>query len=187
MSESGDELQAARPYLLRYATFQLRDPALAEDVVQETLLAALDNPSQFSGRSAFRTWLVGILRHKIIDVIRKHSREQSLDVSGGASDADALDEMFEPDGHWRDFPSDWGNPEECFENKKFWEIFERCLEAMPARTARAFMMREVMELSSEDICKELAIAPTNLWVLLHRARLSLRGCLEARWFEKAAR
>jgi RNA polymerase sigma-70 factor (ECF subfamily) len=186
MNKPGDELQAARPYLLRYATFQLRDPALAEDAVQETLLAALDAPSEFSGRSAFRTWLVGILRHKIIDTIRRNSREQALIVEDEESDSGMVDEMFEPDGHWRDLPSAWGNPEKSFENKKFWEVFERCLETMPARTARAFMMREVMELSCEEICKDLAITPTNLWVLLHRARLSLRGCLEARWFEKAA-
>ena len=187
MSIPSEDLQQARSYLLRYAMLQLRDPALAEDVVQETLLAALDGHSGFSGKSAYKTWLVGILKHKIIDVIRRRSREQSLVADEEASESERMEEMFEADGHWHQFPSDWGNPEKSLEDKQFWEVFERCLELMPARTARVFMMREVMELTSDDICKELSIAQTNLWVLLHRARLSLRGCLEAKWFDKAAK
>lgn len=186
MNPPGEELQQSRPYLLRYAMFRLRDPVLAEDAVQETLLAALNDASRFSGKSAVRTWLVGILKHKIIDVMRRNSREQSL-FDGEAIESETAEELFESDGHWRQFPSDWGNPEKSLENKRFWETFEGCLGVMPERTARVFMMREVMELSSEEICKELAITPTNLWVLLHRARLSLRGCLEARWFGKAER
>ena len=181
-----EDLQQARSYLLRYAMLQLRDSTLAEDVVQETLLAALNEPARFAGKSAYRTWLVGILKHKIVDAIRKKSRELPLSADEEASESEIVEEMFKADGHWQQFPSNWGNPEKAFEDKKFWEVFERCLAAMPARSARAFMMREVMELTSEDICKELAITSTNLWVLLHRARLSLRGCLEARWFDRAA-
>ena len=185
MNIAGEDLQQARSYLLRYAMVHLRDPALAEDVVQETLLAALNDRSGFAGRSAYRTWLIGILKHKIADAIRKKARDHSVIVDE-ASGAETMEEMFEADGHWHRFPSDWGNPEKSLEDKKFWEVFQRCLESMPARIARAFTMREVMELTSEEICKELAISPTNLWVMLHRARLSLRGCLEARWIDKAA-
>jgi RNA polymerase sigma-70 factor (ECF subfamily) len=181
------DLEQLRAYLLRYATLQLRDPALAEDVVQETLLAALDNPSGFSGKSAYKTWLVGILKHKIIDVIRRRSREQPLIADEEASESETTEELFEADGHWHRFPTNWGDPAKSLENKKFWEVFEGCLELMPARTARVFMMREVMELTGDDVCKELSITQTNLWVMLHRARLSLRGCLEARWFDKAAK
>ena len=181
-----EELQEARPYLLRYAMFQLRDPVLAEDAVQETLLAALSDTSRFAGRSTIRTWLVGILRHKIIDTVRKSAREQSFNVDDEVSEGEAVDELFESDGHWRQFPSNWAGPEKSLENKRFWEVFERCLETMPARTARAFMMREVMELTSEEICRELGVTSANLWVLLHRARTGLRACLEARWFGGAA-
>ena len=187
MNIPNEDLQQTRSYLLRYAMLQLRDPALAEDVVQETLLAAVAERSGFSGKSAYKTWLVGILKHKIIDVIRKRSREQPLVAGEEASESETVDELFAADGHWQRFPSDWGNPEKSLENKKFWEVFERCLEVMPARTARVFMMREVLEVTSEDICKELAITQTNLWVMLHRARLSLRGCLEAKWFDKAVK
>ncbi len=188
MSAPGDQdLQQYRSYLLRYALLQLRDRELAEDVVQETLLAALESRARFAGKSSHRTWLTGILKHKIIDVIRRKSREQPLASNGEESEADAIDALFKEDGHWRQFPASWGNPEQSLEDKKFWEVFEMCSQLMPARTARVFMMRELMELSTEEICKELAITPTNLWVMLHRARLSLRECLEIKWFGGATK
>lgn len=188
MSAPGDQdLQQYRSYLLRYALLQLRDPDLAEDVVQETLLAALEGRARFSGKSSHKTWLTGILKHKIIDVIRRKSREQPLAAGDDDAETDAIDALFEPDGHWRQFPANWGNPEKSLEDRKFWEVFELCSRLMPARTARVFMMREVMELTTEEICKELAITPTNLWVMLHRARLSLRECLETKWFANPAK
>lgn len=186
MSIPGNEdLEQLRAYLLRYAMHQLRDPSLAEDVVQETLLAALDSRSAFSGKSAYRSWAVGILKHKIIDATRRQSRERFLTTNEENSEAEVIDALFDANGSWRQIPADWGNPEKSFENRKFWETLERCLELIPARTARAFMMREVMDVTSDEICKELAITPTNLWVMLHRARLSLRECLDRKWFGKA--
>lgn len=183
MSTPGDqELEQYRAYLLRYAALQLRDVDLAEDVVQETLLAALEGRARFSGKSSRKTWLTGILKHKIIDVIRRKSREQPIVTDNAESETAAVDALFKADGHWQQFPARWGNPEKSLEDKDFWEIFERCSQLMPARTARVFMLREVMELTSEEICKELAITPTHLWVILHRARLSLRECLEVKWF-----
>ena len=183
MNAPGDvDLEQHRTYLLRYALLQLRDHGLAEDAVQETLLAALQGRAQFSGKSAHRTWLTGILKHKIIDVIRRKSREQPLVSNADEPEADAIDALFKEDGHWRQFPANWGDPERALEDKKFREVFELCSQLLPARSARVFMLREVMELSTEEICKELAITPTNLWVMLHRARLSLRECLETKWF-----
>ena len=183
MSSPGDpDLQQYRAYLLRYALLQLRDAELAEDVVQETLLAALEGRAGFSGRSSQKTWLTGILKHKIIDAMRRKSREQPLSPRDGESDADAVDALFKQDGHWQQFPTEWGNPERALEDKEFWDVFERCSQLLPERTARAFMMREVMELTTGEICKALDITPTNLWVMLHRARLSLRECLEINWF-----
>ena len=181
------ELQQYRPYLLRYALLQLRDQDLAEDAVQETLLAALEGNARFSGKSTHKTWLTGILKHKIIDLMRRKSREQPLISGDDESEADVIDSMFKDNGHWQQFPANWGNPEKSLENKKFWAIFEMCSKLMPARTARVFMMREVMELTTEEICQELAITPTNLWVMLHRARLSLRECLEIKWFGNQAK
>jgi len=191
MSETSPEsigtasIESHRSYLLRYALLQLRDQGAAEDVVQDTLLAALEGATRFSGKSSLKTWLTGILKHKIIDQIRRQSREQPL-VSGDGegSEAEAVDALFLEDGHWRQPPSNWGDPDKALENKAFIEVFEQCAKNMPAKTARAFMMREVMELSTEEICKELEISTTNCWVMLHRARLNLRECLELKWFGK---
>lgn len=177
-------LQQYRRYLLRYAMLQLRDAVAAEDVVQDTLLAAIEGSGGFSGKSSLKTWLTGILKHKIIDHLRRRSREQPLDpeAEDERSEAERIDTLFREDGHWRDFPSEWANPHASLENKDFWEVFEKCCNAMPPKVARVFMMREVMELSTEEICKELAITATHCWVMLHRARLSLRECLESKWF-----
>ncbi|HYC49303.1 MAG TPA: sigma-70 family RNA polymerase sigma factor [Burkholderiales bacterium] len=179
----GARFEEYRSYLLRYALLQLRDPTAAEDAVQETLLAALQ--SDFAGRSSVKTWLTGILKHKIIDHVRRQSREQPLDDGERREDAEAdiADEFFAEDGHWREFPSDWNAPDRSFEAKAFWMVFEACVDSMPARAGRVFVMREVMELSTEEICKELGITATNCWVLLHRARLAMRECLEMKWFK----
>ena len=179
---SDQDLEQYRPYLLRYALLQLRDTALAQDAVQETLLAALEGRARFSGKSSARTWLTGILKHKIIDTIRRRSREQPAGAGGDDADPDVADAAFKRDGHWQQMPATWGNPEQALDNRQFWEIFELCSRLLPERTARVFMLREVMELSTEEICQELAITPTNLWVMLHRARLALRECLEIKWF-----
>jgi RNA polymerase sigma-70 factor (ECF subfamily) len=175
-----------RAYLMRYAMLRLRDATAAEDAVQETLLAALQTGTRFAGRSSVRTWLTGILKHKIVDYVRRQSREQPLegpDEEVGDAATDVAGAAFAPDGHWHDFPADWGAPDASFESAQFWKVFEACVQVMPARAARVFVMREVLELATEDICKELGITATNCWVLLHRARLSLRECLETKWFK----
>jgi RNA polymerase sigma-70 factor (ECF subfamily) len=177
-------IEQERAYLLRYALLQLRNPAQAEDAVQETLLAALEGRERFSGRSSLRTWLTGILKHKIIDHLRRSGREQPLvSADDDRSEADAVDALFVEDGHWREFPAQWGSPAKAFENSRFWSAFELCLQRLPARTAKVFTMREVMEMTTDEICQELDITTTNCWVMLHRARLMLRECLEMTWFD----
>lgn len=179
------EVEACRGYLLRYAMLQLRDRSAAEDAVQETLLAALQAGESFGGRSSLKTWLTGILKHKIIDHLRRQSRERPLPEGAGDTGAaeDALVEtLFAADGHWSPPPQRWASPDASLEDAQFWAVFETCVATMPARTARVFLMRELMELSTDEICKEMAITPTNCWVLLHRARLALRECLATRWF-----
>jgi RNA polymerase sigma-70 factor, ECF subfamily len=181
----GSDIETYRSYLLRYAMLQLRDTATAEDAVQETLLAALRGGHAFDGRSSVKTWLTGILKHKIIDQHRRDARQRTLhegDLDAGDA-ADIADATFADDGHWQEFPADWGAPERSLESRQFWAVFEMCIQVMPARTARVFVMREVMELSTEEICKELGISATNCWVMLHRARLALRACLETKWFK----
>jgi RNA polymerase sigma-70 factor (ECF subfamily) len=180
------EIAAHRDYLYRYALLQLRDEARAQDVVQETLLAAMENRAGFSGRSQLRTWLTGILKHKIIDVFRRQAREAPLPDDPAAPDSDEEfgARYFDAQNrdHWRSAPQAWGDPERSFESKRFWEVFDTCARRMPAQTARVFVMREFMGLETDEICKELGITANNCWVLLYRARMSLRECLEQRWF-----
>jgi len=179
------QLDAHRGYLLRVARLQLRDDALAEDVVQETLLAALSG-SSFSGKSSLKTWLTGILKHKIIDAIRRKQREPLLaSTFDDECDIEDLDGLFKaPFGACDSPPAEWGDPEQALNRSQFFDIMDFCLEKLPPNTARVFMMREVMGLESDEICKELAITANNLWVILYRARMSLRECLEQNWFKE---
>jgi RNA polymerase sigma-70 factor (TIGR02943 family) len=101
------ELEALRPQLMKFARLQLRNPAWAEDAVSETLLAALEHPQAFAGRSQLKTWLIGILKHKLVDQIRRHGRELSTSSDEGE---DIEDLLFRADGHWREAPQDWGIP-----------------------------------------------------------------------------
>jgi RNA polymerase sigma-70 factor (ECF subfamily) len=168
-------------YLFRYALVRLRDREIAEDVVQETFLAALQVRENFEGRSSVRTWLTGILKHKIMDHLRKKSREQPTDNTESLPESPAG--LFDDMGHWRVRPAKWStNPAKVFEQKEFWKIFHGCLSELPTRLAQAFMLREMDGLSSQEICNVLNISATNSWVMLYRARMHLRRCLEINWF-----
>ena len=178
------QIETLRPVLLKYARLQLRNPAWAEDAVSDTLLAALEKPQAFAGASQLKTWLIGILKHKLIDQIRKNCRE--LSTTASSDDGQDLDDLlFASDGHWRETQHDWGNPADVLHQLDFMKVLEACVEKLPGQQGRLFMMREWLELESDEICKELAITPTNLWVMLHRARLRLRDCLQAGWFNVA--
>lgn len=177
-----ETLHQHRSYLVRYAILQLRDPHLAEDAVQETLISAIEGKDKFSAQSSLRTWLTGILKHKIMDILRKRAREPQFNVAEGEDESELVDALFNEHGRWVEQPQDWANPEQSMENTHFWEVFEQCNQRMPTNMARAFMMREFMDMATEEICQELAISPTNCWVLLHRARLALRKCLDMNWF-----
>jgi RNA polymerase sigma-70 factor (ECF subfamily) len=162
----------------------LRDAAAAEDVVQEALLAALTGEASFAGRSGLRTWLTGILKHKIVDVIRRQSRERpAADLEADGEDGE-FDALFDRRGHWEEPPQAWERPEAALGQKQFLAALEACLKALPERTARVFLMREHLGLETSEICKELGITPTHCWVMLHRARMALRLCLTTNWFDK---
>lgn len=172
-------LQLHGSALYSYALIRLRDEHKAEEAVQETLLAALTARERFTGGASVRTWLIGILKHKIMDQFRRDAREQALpDEFDLPQHDESLDEQFAPDGHWASRLSDWGDPESTLEKNQFWEILQRCLDVLPERLARLFILREVMEEDTESVCQELTITPTNLWTMLYRARMGLRQCLD---------
>jgi RNA polymerase sigma-70 factor (ECF subfamily) len=173
-------VEALRPDLLKFARSQLRNDAWAEDAVSETVLAALEKPDSFGGRSQLKTWLVGILKFKVVDQLRRHTREATVLVDEDGEDLEEL--LFEADGHWRTEPGDWGGGFEAVQQRQFFEVMEACIELLPPLQGRVFMMKEWLDLESAEICKELDLTATHLWVLMHRARLRLRDCLEKRWF-----
>ncbi len=186
MASFEEQLVEHRVYLLRFARLQLRNDTWAEDAVSETLLAALSKPQSFSNRSQLKTWLVGILKHKVIDLIRINARTVATADSSSDEDADELDRLqFKADGHFADSPNDWGNPDQTLQQAQFFAVLDACVERLPPALGRLFLMREWLEMSSPEVCKELSITPTNLYVQLHRARLRLQECLNLNWFGQA--
>ena len=179
-------LASIRRDMLRFAGLQLRDDALAEDVVQEALAAAFDKAGGFAGRSAMKTWIFAILKNKIVDQIRWQVR--TTNVSALSSADETMDETFEAlfkeNAHWspNTRPKDWGDPAESLREQRFWDVLDACLKHLPENTARVFMMREFLEFETPEVCEQLSISTSNCNVILHRARNGLRQCLEKKWF-----
>ncbi len=174
-------LNAHGDYLYRFALARLKDPHHAEDALQETMLAAIKNNS-YQGESAVRTWLTGILKHKIIDLQRKQIREQPVsDIIDLDNSDTSMDDFFDQSGHWLDRPQTLNMPDGSLEQKQFLTILDACINKLPAKLKVMFMLRDVQELDNENICKELNITSTNAWVMLYRARMGLRKCLELNW------
>jgi len=177
-----------RPVLFRFALLQLRDNELADDAVQETLLAAWQSSANFAGKAGLRTWLIGILKHKIADHWRRSTRDivtSDFDqIDSDESDAD-VDEFFMSNGHWNGGPTTWNDPEAAFKQQEFWAIYETCQNNLPPKMAKVFMLRELVGLEAEEVCRETGLSDANYWVTMHRARLRLRECLEIRWFNQS--
>ena len=180
------DVETHRGYMLRFATAKLRDADQAEEVVQEALLAALDGIGSFSGQSTLRTWLTSILKFKIIDFQRRAISERAHFANApsedDSTDPEWQDKMYDDTGHWQPRLAAWDNPDGALEQKQFFDIFERCMGKLPRATGRVFFKREVMGVETDEICKEESITASNCWVMLHRARLALRECLDRNWF-----
>ncbi|MCK6413746.1 MAG: sigma-70 family RNA polymerase sigma factor [Azonexus sp.] len=178
-------VSSVRQDMLAFARLQLRDSELAEDAVQEASTAALHGEQRFSGQAALKTWVFGILKHKIVDLLRQQGRSTPISayVEEGESLDGKFDSLFKENAHWHPAaaPRDWGNPEAALREKHFWAVFDACLSVLPANTARVFMMREFLEFETAEICSSLGISNSNCHVILHRARAALRGCLEQGW------
>jgi RNA polymerase sigma-70 factor (ECF subfamily) len=183
------EVETHRGYMLRFATAKLRDADQAEEVVQEALLAALDGIDSFSGQSTLRTWLTSILKFKIIDFQRRVISERAHFARAPQEDDSTgpewFDRMFDDTGHWQPRLAAWANPDGALEQKQFFDVFERCMDKLPRAAGRVFFKREVMGIDTDEICKEESITASNCWVMLHRARLALRECLDRNWFQGA--
>lgn len=179
LDEYGDEL-------FGFAMLRVRDRAIAQDLVQETFLAALKAKESFAGRSTERAWLFGILRNKLVDHYRLQSRETPL-LELGASTPEE-EGFFHTSGAGKDgwilkvAPKAWESPDESLMNKEFHIVFQECVSGLPEKVAQVFLRREVDDVPSEEVCKEFDISPNNFWVMLHRARMALRRCLEVHWF-----
>ncbi|MGR9100800.1 MAG: sigma-70 family RNA polymerase sigma factor [Gammaproteobacteria bacterium] len=170
--------------LFRYALFRVGDESAAEDLVQETLLAGINSRDSFSHQSTEQTWLTGILKHKIIDHLRKRAREQTASFDYDP-DREADGHSFDGSGRWNNPPSEWKSPQQDLQNEQFWRIFRDCLSRLPEQTANLFILREMEGVAGEDLCKLFGIGTTNnLWVMLSRTRMKLRLCLETHWFDK---
>ena len=179
VDDHGDALHA-------YAMLRLRDADLAAEVVQETFLEALKGQSRFLGRSSERTWLIGILKHKIIDLFRRRARRER----GTGGDEPAGSEaggFFDQGGSWKTPIGRWDEwPDRLIERAEFWEVFRACLAELPPSHAEAFTLIELEGMAGPEACEILGITPANLWARLHRARLELRRSLETRWFGREA-
>jgi len=180
-------LQDLRQQMIKFAFLQLSSLPQAEDVVQEALTSAFQNLDSFKGRAAFKTWVFAILKNKIIDVVRQKSRLVAMSELFKDEESElSVDELFDASGHWHKYeaPQAWQSPEEMIEQSDFWIIFEACLDHLPAKYAQVFMMREVIELSSNEICSKLELSISNFNVLMYRSRTRLRECLENKWLLK---
>lgn len=171
-------------YLYRFAVARVKDAAIVEDLVQETFLAALRGRKNFRSRSAIQTWLTAILKHKIVDHYRKKNREQAVEDIETVSEA--VDSFFNNAGSWKIRPEKWDiNPMKIYEQQEFMDILYRCLAELPPRLAKAFVLREMEGISTEELCKTMQVSATNSWVMLYRARAYLRRCLEINWFDQS--
>lgn len=174
---SSKQIDELRQQMLKFAYLQIKNPDIAEDMVQEALVSALHNITHFKRQAALKTWVFAILKNKIIDYIRQKDRwvlETDL-----ANDDDEENTFFDRTGHWKEQYSRvaWNENDDYIYSKQFWIIFEASLTHLPANQAQVFMMREYLEISSKEICTTVNITTSNLHILLYRARLQLQNCL----------
>ena len=173
----GPALAGHRVYLLKIARIQLRDETLAEDLVADALAQAFERRAQFRGGSSLRTWLTSILKNRIVDFLRKSWREQPLEPASD-DDENAIDRIFDASGHYIHMPSDVRDPAELSQQDNFLSAVQHCVDRLPKRIGQVFVLREVFGTDTKELCKDLNLTSSNVWVQLYRARMMLRQCLE---------
>lgn len=175
------ELAQHRAHLLKFAMLRLGEKHAAEEVVQEVYVAALKGTAGFAGKSSVRTWLTSILLHKIADYCARAGRECSLEAQAGEDRADGVEALWRS-GDYAAMLAEWRDREDALVERRFFEVLEGCLARLSPRDAHIFLLRELIGLSIDELCAETGLSATNCSVILHRVRMRLRACLEARWF-----
>lgn len=177
--------------LFSYAIMRINKKEVAEDLVQDTFFSALKAKDSFLHNASEKTWLIAILKRKIIDHYRKKSTQSELNIFDRDAKDSFMNHFFDSaeksDGHWSEAgtPKEWGqNFETKVESDEFYNILQNCMGKLPEKWAAVFSLKVLDDLDSEEICKELQISPSNYWVLMHRAKLQLRECMEKNWFLK---
>ena len=178
-----ETLAQHRAYLMKVARLELRDEHLAEDCVSDVLTQAYEHRDKFRGESSLRTWLTSILRNRCIDLLRKQWREQPLDDS--PSGEHEFDNLFDETGHYAEMPSAVRDPSDLCQQDGFLAAVQRCVDKLPKRIGQVFVLREVFGSDTKELCKDLGLTSSNVWVQLYRARMMLRTCLEKSGFGNA--
>lgn len=180
--DSNTWLEEHGDYLFHFALLKLKDSALAEDMVQDTLISAMTARDSFSPRASVRTWLTTIMKNKMVDHWRRQGREISAtDLMDAAGEDASVDEYFDKAGRWADKPNVYPNPDAALESKQFWVVFENCLSRLKPQQAEVFLAKEVHGMDNDEICESMSLSSSNFWVLMHRARIALGKCLEIHW------
>ncbi len=183
LSNPSDWVDEYGDYLYSFAFYRLQNEGLAQDLVQDTFMGALKTKDNFKGTSSEKTWLTGIIKHKIIDAIRKKYKETAIEDR--VLDFRAQEDAFNDKGMWKTGPKKWAsNPEELLNQKDFLTVVNLCFEQLPERPGRALSMKELDGETTKTICKVLNVTSTNAWVILHRARALMRKCIETKWLKE---
>jgi RNA polymerase sigma-70 factor (ECF subfamily) len=165
--------------LYRFGLARIGEPEIAEDLVQETLLAALKAKNNFTGKSSEQTWLIGILKHKVIDYFRKKSRDTVQEFD---EELVSEDDYFNQQGHWQEHLSLWSKPEKLMEQEQFILVLQQCISKLPKRMAQLFMLTEFDNMTTKQVCELMSISTmNNFWVMQSRVRMQLRHCLDINW------
>lgn len=188
LTASPSELARIRRDLLRFARIHIpQQPELAEDLVQETLLSAHKAAHNFRGEAQLTSWLISILKNKLIDYFRQQSTRNTLFISLPEQEMnDWFEQSFDENGHWlpESAPNTWQNPEQHLQTQEFYQVLQICLYGLPENTARVFMMSEILGLDSAEIMQQCQITRANFHTIMHRGREGLRQCLQIKWFNK---
>jgi len=179
-----EALAEHRAYLMKVARLELRDEHLAEDCVSDVLTQAYEHRAKFRGDSSLRTWLTSILKNRIVDLLRKQWREQPLEPTP-SGEQDRIDRLFDASGHYAEMPSAVHDPAELAQQDGFLVAVQMCVDKLPRRIGQVFVLREVFGVDTKDLCKDLGLTTSNVWVQLYRARMMLRTCLEKTGFGNA--